>query len=94
MPGRRIEHHAHAKFLPSGEGLNIDRPAQWCVPAWEFETELYTDLPVRWHTARRPGQEVEAQVRRTDEDAVAFVEACAQATDRAKNPDEYGYFSE
>ncbi|MEU0118549.1 hypothetical protein ABZ137_33920 [Streptomyces bobili] len=47
---------------------------------------------MRWHTTRRPGQEVEAQVRGTDKDAVAaaFAEACAQAVYRAKNPSEYG----
>jgi len=79
-------------FLPSGEQLNIGRDEQWSVPAWEFETDLYTDLPVRWHTTRRPGQEVEAQVRGIDNDAVAaaFVEACAQAVDRARNPGKYG----
>ncbi len=44
--------------------------------------------------ARRPGsgQEVEAQVRGTDKDAVeaAFAEARAQAVDRAQNPGKYG----
>jgi len=41
---------------------------------------------------RRPGQEVEAQVRGTDQDAVvaAFDEACAQAVDRARNREGYG----
>ncbi|AJT63883.1 hypothetical protein T261_2198 [Streptomyces lydicus] len=59
---------------------------------WEFETDLYTDLPVLWHTTRRPGQEVEAQVRGTDKAAVtvAFVEACTQAVDRARHPSNYG----
>ncbi|MEU0443865.1 tyrosine-type recombinase/integrase [Streptomyces tendae] len=92
MPDRRIVHHAQAVFLPGGERLNIGRNDQWSVTAWEFETDLYTDLPVRWHTTRRPGQEVEAQVRGTDQKAVtaAFAEACAQAVDRAKNPGEYG----
>ncbi|MGQ4368047.1 tyrosine-type recombinase/integrase [Streptomyces violaceoruber] len=92
MPDRRIVHHAQAVFLPGGERLNIGRDDQWSVTAWEFETDLYTDLPVRWHTTRRPGQEVEAQVRGTDQKAVtaAFAEACAQAADRAKNPGEYG----
>ncbi|WTX05677.1 hypothetical protein OHV08_25090 [Streptomyces canus] len=92
MPDRRIVHHAHAVFLPGGERLNIGRGEHWSTSAWEFETDLYTDLPVRWHTTRRPGQEVEAQVRGADKEAVAtaFVEACAQAVDRAQNPSKYG----
>ncbi|MFB7934737.1 tyrosine-type recombinase/integrase [Streptomyces sp. NPDC056039] len=92
MPDRRIVHHAHAMFLPGGERLNIGRDEQWSTPAWEFDTDLYTDLPVRWHTTRRPGQEVEAQVRGTDREAVttAFADACTQAVDRARNPDKYG----
>ncbi|MEH0521184.1 site-specific integrase [Streptomyces stelliscabiei] len=92
MPDRRLVHHAHALFLPGGERLYIGRDEQWSTPAWEFEADLYTDLPVRWHTTRRPGQEVEAQVRGTDKDAVVMVfgEACAQAVDRAKNPGRYG----
>lgn len=92
MPDRRIVHHAHAAFLPGGDRLNIGRDEQWSVAAWEFETDLYTDLPVRWHTTRRPGQEVEAQVRGTDKAAVvaAFAEACAQARDRARDPVRYG----
>ncbi|MEV5465570.1 tyrosine-type recombinase/integrase [Streptomyces griseoincarnatus] len=92
MPDRRIVHHAQAVFLPGGERLNIGRDDEWSVTAWEFETDLYTDLPVRWNTIRRPGQEVEAQVRGTEADAVsaAYVEACAQAVDRAKNPGKYG----
>ncbi|MEU6121858.1 tyrosine-type recombinase/integrase [Streptomyces sp. NPDC047123] len=92
MPDRRIVHHAHAVYLPGGERLNIGRDDQWSVTAWEFETDLYTDLPVRWHTTRRPGQEVEAAVRGTDREAVtaAFAEACAQAVDRAQNPGNYG----
>ncbi|MFE9172002.1 tyrosine-type recombinase/integrase [Streptomyces kebangsaanensis] len=96
MPDRRLVHHAHAVFLPGGERLNIGRDEQWSVSAWEFETDLYTDLPVRWHTTRRPGQEVEAQVRGTDKEAVttAFADACAQAVDRAMNPGKYGDTSE
>ncbi|MGD3106506.1 tyrosine-type recombinase/integrase [Streptomyces sp. YGL11-2] len=92
MPDRRVVHHAHAVYLPGGERLNIGRNDQWSVMAWEFEIDLYTDLPVRWHTTRRPGQEIEAQVRGTDEDAVAaaFADACAQAVDRAKAPGKYG----
>lgn len=92
VPDRRIVYHAHAVFLPSGEQLNVGRTEKWSVPAWEFETDLYTDLPVRWHTTRRPGQEVEAQVRGTDKDAVctAYTDACAQAVDRAKSPARYG----
>ncbi|MET8473959.1 site-specific integrase [Streptomyces sp. NPDC006422] len=92
MPDRRLIHHAHAVFLPGGERLNIGHIEQWSVLAWEFETDLYTDLPVRWHTTRRPGQEVEAQVRGTDKTAVAaaFAEACAQAVDRALDPSKYG----
>ncbi|HEX5534764.1 MAG TPA: tyrosine-type recombinase/integrase, partial [Actinomycetales bacterium] len=96
MPDRRLVHHAHAVFLPGGERLNIGRDEQWSVSAWEFETDLYTDLPVRWHTTRRPGQEVEAQVRGTDKDAVtaALADACTQAVDRAMNPGKYGDTSE
>ncbi|MDH6435667.1 integrase [Streptomyces sp. SAI-144] len=96
MPDRRLVHHAHALFLPGGERLYIGRDEQWATPAWEFETDLYTDLPVRWHTTRRPGQEVEAQVRGADKAAVehAFPEACAQAVDRAKNPGKYGDIDE
>lgn len=92
MPDRRLVHHARAVFLPGGERLNIGRDEQWSTSAWDFETDLYTDLPMRWHTIRRPGQEVEAQVRGTDDAAViaAFAEACAQAVDRAKNPGDYG----
>ncbi|MFI5522651.1 tyrosine-type recombinase/integrase [Streptomyces platensis] len=92
IPDRRRIHHAHAVFLPGGERLNIGRDEQWSVLAWEFETVLYTDLPVRWHTTRRPGQEVEVQVRGTDKDAVcaAYAEACAQAVDRSRNPVRYG----
>ncbi|MEW1872024.1 tyrosine-type recombinase/integrase [Streptomyces caelestis] len=92
MPDRRIVHHAHAVFIPGGERLNIGREPQWSVMAWEFEADLYTDLPVRWHTSCRPGREIEAQVRGTDEDAVAaaYAEACAQAVDRAKDPGKYG----
>nr|WTB32308.1 hypothetical protein OG781_25050 [Streptomyces sp. NBC_00830] len=61
-------------------------------PAREFENDLCTDLPVRWHTTQRPGQEAETLVRGTDKVAVAatFAEACAQAVDRAKNPGKYG----
>ncbi|MCZ4509767.1 tyrosine-type recombinase/integrase [Streptomyces sp. ActVer] len=92
IPDRRLIHHAHAVFLPGGERLNIGRAEQWSVLGWEFETDLYTDLPVRWHITRRPGQEIEAQVRGTDQDAVteAFDEACGQAVDRARNPGRYG----
>ncbi|WP_406437627.1 site-specific integrase [Streptomyces sp. NBC_00631] len=92
MPDHRIVHHALAVFIPGGERLNIGREPQWSVMAWEFEPDLYTDLPVRWHTTCRPGQEVEAQVRGTDEDAVAaaYAEACAQAVDRARDPRKYG----
>ncbi|SED42417.1 tyrosine-type recombinase/integrase [Streptomyces sp. 2314.4] len=92
IPDRRIVHHAHAVFLPGGERLNVGRDAQWCVAAWEFETDLYTDLSLRWNTTRRPGQEVEAQVRGTDQAAVtvALADACAEAMDRARNPGKYG----
>ncbi len=92
VPDRRIVHHAHAVYLPGGGRLNIGRDDQWSVVAWEFESGLYTDLPVRWHTMRRPGQEVEARVRGTDKEAVAvaFAEACAQAVDRARHPGKYG----
>ncbi|MEV7645738.1 hypothetical protein AB0O32_38155 [Streptomyces rubiginosohelvolus] len=86
IPDRRLVHHAHAVFLAGGKRLNVGGPAQWSTWAWEFEPDVYTDLPVRWHTSRRPGQEVEAQVRGADKDAVssAYVEACAQAVDRAQ----------
>ncbi|MGR3936254.1 tyrosine-type recombinase/integrase [Streptomyces sp. BRA346] len=92
MPDRRVVHHAHALFLAGGHRLNTGGPERWSTPAWEFEAEHYTDLPVRWHTARRPGQEVDALVRGTDKGAVdkAFGEACAQAVDRAANPRKYG----
>lgn len=92
VPDCRLVHHAHAVFLPGGERLNIGRAEQWSVVTWEFEPDLYTDLPVRWHTSRRPGREVEAQVRGTDREAVTmvFAEACAQAVDRARNPGRYG----
>ena len=67
-------------------------PEQWSSSAFEFEADLYTDLAVRWHTTRRPGQEVEVQVRGPDENAIAgaFADVCAQAVDRAKNPGKYG----
>lgn len=92
MPDRKVVFHAHALFAPGGERLNVGAPEQWSVAAWEFEPDLYTDLAVRWHTTRRPGQEVEAQVRGTDRDAVAaaFADAGSQAVDRARNPGKYG----
>ncbi|MFI5800617.1 hypothetical protein [Streptomyces sp. NPDC051677] len=92
MPDRKVVFHALALFAPGGERLNVGTPEQWSVAAWEFESDLYTDLAVRWHTTRRPGQEVEAQVRGTDKDAVAaaLAEACAQAVDRARDPGKYG----
>ncbi|WP_406139545.1 site-specific integrase [Streptomyces anulatus] len=92
MPDRRIVHHAYAVYLPGGDRLHIGHDEHWSVVAWEFDADLYTDLLVRWHTTRRPGQEVEAQVRGTDKGVVvtAFAEACAQAMNRAKNPSEYG----
>ncbi|GGU75017.1 hypothetical protein GCM10010211_46210 [Streptomyces albospinus] len=43
--------------------MNVGVPEQRSVSAWEFESDLYTDLPGRWHTTRHPGREVEAQVR-------------------------------
>ncbi|WP_434591960.1 tyrosine-type recombinase/integrase [Streptomyces sp. A5-4] len=92
MPDRRLVHHAQAAFLPGGERLNTGRREPWSVTAWEFEPHLYTDLPVRWHTARRLGQEVEVHVRGVDQESVAAAlrEACAQAVDRARNPGKYG----
>ena len=92
IPDRRMVHHAHAVFLTGGEPLNVGTPARGSTWAWDFEPDLYTDLPVRWHTSRRPGQEIEAHVRGTDENAVssAHGEACAQAVDRARNPATYG----
>lgn len=92
MPDRRVVHQAHAVYLPGGPRLNVGRAERWSALAWEFEPDLFTDLPVRWHTARRSGQEVEAQVRGTDESAVsaAFGDACTEAVDRARNPGNYG----
>ncbi|MGW7084811.1 hypothetical protein ACWGH2_15150 [Streptomyces sp. NPDC054871] len=87
---------ARARTLYQRSRLNVGIPERWSTAAWEFETNLYTDLPVRWHTTRRRGQEVEAQVRGTDKDAVtmAFAEACAQAADRAESPGKYGDVSD
>ncbi|KAF0646786.1 hypothetical protein K701_27110 [Streptomyces fradiae ATCC 10745 = DSM 40063] len=86
--------HARALFLPGGERAATDLPEQWSLPAWDFETDRYTDRASAWRTARRPGmgQEVEAQVRGRDTVAVeaAFAESCAQAVDRAQNPGKYG----
>ncbi|MGW6308286.1 tyrosine-type recombinase/integrase [Streptomyces niveus] len=92
MPDRKVVFHAHALFAPGGQRLNTGVSEQWSVDAWEFESDAYTDLAVRWHTSRRPGQEVEAQIRGTDKDAIAaaFAEACAQAVDRASDPSKYG----
>ncbi|MFD3413425.1 tyrosine-type recombinase/integrase [Streptomyces cyaneofuscatus] len=94
VPERAVVFHARAVFLPGGERAVTGLPEQWSVPAWDFETDRYTDRASAWRTARRPGtgQDVEAQVRGTDKMAVevAFVEACAQAVDRARNPGKYG----
>ncbi|MGW1539322.1 tyrosine-type recombinase/integrase [Streptomyces sp. NPDC002309] len=94
VPNRAVVFHARALFLPGGERTATGVPEQWSVPAWDFETDRYTDRASAWRTARRPGtgQEVEAQVRGTDQTAVeaAFAEACAQAVDRAQNPGKYG----
>jgi integrase len=94
VPNRAVVFHARAVTLPGGERAATGLPEQWSVPAWDFETDRYTDRVSAWRTARRPGasQEVEAQVRGTDETAVetAFAEACAQAVDRARNPGKYG----
>ncbi|MFD6114727.1 tyrosine-type recombinase/integrase [Streptomyces yangpuensis] len=94
VPERAVVFHARALFLPGGERSATGGPEQWSVPAWNFETDRYTDRSSAWRTARRPGtgQEVEAQVRGTDKAAVevAFAEACAQAVDRARNPGKYG----
>lgn len=92
LPDRKLVFHARALYTPGGHRLNTGTPDQWSTPAWDFEPDLYTDLPVRWHTTRRPGHEVEALVRGTDEPAVtaAFTEACAQAVDRAKHPGKFG----
>ncbi|MBP2345064.1 tyrosine-type recombinase/integrase [Streptomyces virginiae] len=94
VPSRAVVFHARALFLPGGERAGTELPEQWSVPAWDFETDRYTDRASAWRTARRPGpgQEVEAQVRGTDKAAVeaAFAEACAQAVDRARNPGKYG----
>ncbi|MFB7559781.1 tyrosine-type recombinase/integrase [Streptomyces brevispora] len=94
VPERTVVFHARALFLPGGERTATGLPEQWSVPAWDFETDAYTDRASSWRTARRPGtgQEVEAQVRGTDRAAIgaAFAEACAQAVDRAQNPGKYG----
>lgn len=94
IPEQSVVFHARALFIPGGERTATGLPEQWSVPAWEFETDAYTDRASSWRTALRPGsgQEVEAQVRGTDKVAVgaAFAEACAQAVDRAKNPGKYG----
>ncbi|MFG2901498.1 tyrosine-type recombinase/integrase [Streptomyces zaomyceticus] len=94
MPERAVVFHARALFLPGGERAVTGLPEQWSAPAWQFETDGYTDRAAAWRTARRPGagQEVEAQVRGTEKAAVeaAFAEACAQAVDRAQNPGKYG----
>ncbi|MFF9918986.1 tyrosine-type recombinase/integrase [Streptomyces globisporus] len=94
VPERAVVFHARALFLPGGDRAATGLPEQWSVPAWDFETDRYTDRASAWRTARRPGtgQEVEAQVRGTDKVAVeaAFAEACAQAVDRAQNPGKYG----
>ncbi|MFD4857136.1 tyrosine-type recombinase/integrase [Streptomyces atratus] len=94
VPEWAVVFHARAVFLPGGERAATGVPEQWSVPAWDFEADRYTDRASAWRTARRPGtgQEVEAQVRGTDKAAVeaAFVEACAQAVDRARHPGKYG----
>lgn len=94
MPERTVVFHFRAVFLPGGQRQAAAIPEEWSVPAWEFETDSYTDRPAAWRTVRRPGpvQEVEAHVRGTNKEAVevAFAEACAQAVDRARNPGKYG----
>ncbi|MFD7546276.1 tyrosine-type recombinase/integrase [Streptomyces sp. NPDC059816] len=94
VPERVVVFHARALFLPGGERVASGVLEQWSVPAWEFETDRYTDRASAWRTARRPGtgQEVEAEVRGTGKTAVAaaFAEACAQAVDRARHPGKYG----
>lgn len=94
IPERTVVFHARTMLLPGGERGAPGFPEQWSVPAWDFETDRYTDRASAWRTVRRPGagQEVEAQVRGTDKKAVetAFAEACAQAADRARNPGKYG----
>ncbi|TQE35989.1 site-specific integrase, partial [Streptomyces ipomoeae] len=94
VPERTVVFHARALFLPGGERAAAGLPEEWSVPAWDFESDRYTDRASAWRTSRRPGtgQEVEAQVRGTDKAAVetALIEACAQAVDRARNPGKYG----
>ncbi|MGK3091245.1 tyrosine-type recombinase/integrase [Streptomyces sp. WAC01490] len=94
IPERAVVFHARALFLPGGERTATGGPEQWSMPAWDFETDRYTDRASAWRTARRAGtgQEVEAQVRGMDKAAVeaAFAEACAQAVDRARHPGKYG----
>ncbi|MBT2528530.1 hypothetical protein J7E91_24745 [Streptomyces sp. ISL-99] len=92
MPERTVVFHARAAFLLSGEPQATGLPAEWAVPAWDFETDAYTDRPAAWRTARSTAQDVVAQARGIDKEAVkvAFTEACAQAVDRAQNPGKYG----
>ncbi len=92
IPDRRAGHHAQALFLAGGHCVNTGYPELWSVPAWEFEADLYTGLPVRWHTVRRRGGWSRPMVPAANLAAAAhgFVETCAQAVGRAQNPGEYG----
>ncbi|MDD9377855.1 hypothetical protein M8Z33_14535 [Streptomyces sp. ZAF1911] len=58
-------------------------PELWSVPAWDFETDVYADRASAWRTARRPGSGKAAV-------EAAFVEACAHAVGRARNPGGFG----
>lgn len=37
----------HWEAKAGGEPLNVGTPARWSTWAWDFEPDLYTDLPVR-----------------------------------------------
>lgn len=56
VPERALVFQARALFLPGGERTATGLPEQWSVPAWDFETDRYTDRASAWRTARRPGQ--------------------------------------
>ncbi|MFI6054640.1 tyrosine-type recombinase/integrase [Streptomyces violascens] len=94
IPDRRLVYQAHAAFMPDGGKLRTAVPERWVVPAWEFMVDEYSTSPAQWRTERRPGPgwTVEAQVRGTDEAAVAaaFDRACREAVDRAIHPEKYG----
>ncbi|WP_205523184.1 hypothetical protein [Streptomyces sp. RLB3-17] len=63
LPNRRVVHHAHAAFLPSGAREPATRLDPWSVDVWEFETDLYPDQVVRWGTLRRVGGVIDVRAR-------------------------------